>query len=178
MENSKHQSFLGGPLSNYVESGTVEPAYGRFSRRTRAAVIDWIIIMPTDGNISFVKAVARVIIKGVLGIYSFNHNGNDVPSSSSARFTDAVNRADSRSLQGQPTSLRARTHGTIESSYALSLEAYPGYHSLTSGRLGCRAPRRLPHQAGWPFIQLIQRIFTGGRCSPSENHFHIVHHPG
>jgi uncharacterized RDD family membrane protein YckC len=106
----------------------VEPAYGRFSRRLKAMVIDWIIIVlllvvalfaavsvgsdrigrilgftfvavwllyepllvsltgstighyrtnlrvvdnRTHGNISFIKAVARVIIKGTLGLYSF-----------------------------------------------------------------------------------------------------------
>jgi uncharacterized RDD family membrane protein YckC len=115
-------------LSNYLEREPVEPAYGRFSRRIRAVVIDWIIIMlllvtalfvavstnsdrigrilgftfvgiwllyepllvslagstighyrtnlrvvdnRNHGNISFAKAVVRVIIKGVLGIYSF-----------------------------------------------------------------------------------------------------------
>jgi len=115
-------------LSNYVERKPDEPAYGRFSQRIRAVVIDWIIMMMllvtavfvgistnsdrigrvlgfavlgiwllyepllvsvagstighyrtnlrvvdnrTHGNISFIKAVVRVIIKGVLGIYSF-----------------------------------------------------------------------------------------------------------
>jgi uncharacterized RDD family membrane protein YckC len=115
-------------VSTCVESESIEPAYGRFSRRIRAFVIDWIIVMlllvtvlwvaiSTDsdrigrilgfaflgiwllyepllvsitgstighygtnlrvvdswsqGNVSFAKAVARTIIKSVLGLYSF-----------------------------------------------------------------------------------------------------------
>jgi uncharacterized RDD family membrane protein YckC len=117
-----------GALSNSVESESVEPAYGRFSRRIRALVIDWIITLlllvtvlcvaisadsdrigrilgftflgiwllyepllvsvagstighyrtnlrvvdnRSRGNIGFLKAVVRVIIKSVLGPYSF-----------------------------------------------------------------------------------------------------------
>jgi uncharacterized RDD family membrane protein YckC len=115
-------------LSDRVGTESVEPAYGRFSRRLKAVVIDgivmllltvaaliiavstgsdsvgrilgftviaiWLLYEPllvsltgstighyrtnlrvvdnqTHGNISFLKAVVRVIIKGVLGIYSF-----------------------------------------------------------------------------------------------------------
>jgi uncharacterized RDD family membrane protein YckC len=115
-------------LLDRVETGAVEPAYGRFSRRLKALFIDWIIMLSllvaalfvavsagsdgigrilgftcaaivllyepllvsltgstighyrtnlrvvdnrTHGNISFMKAVVRVVIKSVLGIYSF-----------------------------------------------------------------------------------------------------------
>jgi uncharacterized RDD family membrane protein YckC len=115
-------------LSDRVGTESVEPAYGRFSRRLKAVVIDgivmlllmvaalivaistgsdnvgrilgftvvavWLLYEPllvsltgstighyrtnlrvvdnrTHGNPSFLKAVARVIIKGMLGIYSF-----------------------------------------------------------------------------------------------------------
>jgi uncharacterized RDD family membrane protein YckC len=115
-------------VPDHFEVGATEPAYGRFSKRLKAVVIDWIVILlllvtalfvavsigsdrtgrilgftvvavwllyepllvsltgstighyrtnlrvvdnHTRGNISFIKAVARVIIKGVLGLYSF-----------------------------------------------------------------------------------------------------------
>lgn len=115
-------------MSDRTETGEVEPAYGRFSRRLKAVFIDWIIIIlllvaalfaavfvnsdqigrilgftfvgawllyepalvsltgstighyranlrvvdnRTHGNISFAKAIARVIIKSALGLYSF-----------------------------------------------------------------------------------------------------------
>jgi uncharacterized RDD family membrane protein YckC len=115
-------------MSDRTETEAVEPAYGRFSRRLKAVVIDWMIIVSllvaalfaavsthsdqvgrilgftfiaawllyepllvsitgstighyrtnlrvvdnrTHGNVSFMKAVARVIIKGALGLYSF-----------------------------------------------------------------------------------------------------------
>jgi uncharacterized RDD family membrane protein YckC len=115
-------------MSDRAETEAVEPAYGRFSRRLKAVVIDWTIMASllvaalfaavsihsdhigrilgfsvvavwllyepllvsltgstighyrtnlrvvdnrTHGNISFMKAVARVIIKGVLSLYSF-----------------------------------------------------------------------------------------------------------
>ncbi len=115
-------------MSDRVETGAVEPAYGRFSRRLKAVVIDWIIVAlllvaalftavsvgsdrigrilgftfvaiwllyepllvsltgstvghyrtnlrvvdnRTHGNVSFLKAVARVTIKTVLGLYPF-----------------------------------------------------------------------------------------------------------
>jgi len=115
-------------MADHVEMIPAEPVYGRFSRRVRAVVIDWIIIMllmvaalfaavsansdsvgrilgftlvgvwllyepllvslagstvghylsnlrvvddGTHGNVGFPKAVARLVIKTVLGIYSF-----------------------------------------------------------------------------------------------------------
>jgi uncharacterized RDD family membrane protein YckC len=115
-------------MSDRVETEAVAPAYGRFSRRLKAVVIDWMIMISvlvaalfaavaihsdrvgrilgitvvsvwllyepllvsitgstighyrtnlrvvdnrTHGNISFMKAVVRVIIKSVLGVYSF-----------------------------------------------------------------------------------------------------------
>jgi uncharacterized RDD family membrane protein YckC len=115
-------------LAESFDAAAAQPAYGRFSRRLKAVVIDWMIIMlllvaalfaavsansdrigrilgftvaviwllyepllvsltgSTIGhyltnlrvvdnrshrNISFPKAVARVVIKGVLGLYSF-----------------------------------------------------------------------------------------------------------
>jgi uncharacterized RDD family membrane protein YckC len=115
-------------MSDRAETDAVEPAYGRFSRRLKAVVIDWMIVVSllvaalfaavsihsdhigrilgytviavallyepllvsltgstighyrtnlrvvdnrTHGNISFMKAVVRVIIKAALGLYSF-----------------------------------------------------------------------------------------------------------
>jgi uncharacterized RDD family membrane protein YckC len=115
-------------MSDSVGAEAVQPAYGRFSRRLKAVLIDWMIMIAvlvaalfaavsihsdhigriigftvvsvwllyepilvsltgstighyqtnlrvvdnrTHGNISFMKAVARVVIKGLLGIYSF-----------------------------------------------------------------------------------------------------------
>jgi uncharacterized RDD family membrane protein YckC len=115
-------------MPDRTDTEAVEPAYGRFSRRLKAFVIDWMIIVSllvatlfaavsihsdqvgrilgftliavwlfyepilvsltgstighyrtnlrvvdnrTHGNVSFLKAVVRVIIKGVLGLYSF-----------------------------------------------------------------------------------------------------------
>jgi uncharacterized RDD family membrane protein YckC len=115
-------------MAHHVETTSAKPAYGRFSRRLKAFVIDWIIIIlllvialfgavsansdrvgrvlgftfvgvwllyepllvwltgstvghyisnlrvvddRTHGNVSFLKAVARLVIKSVLGIYSF-----------------------------------------------------------------------------------------------------------
>jgi uncharacterized RDD family membrane protein YckC len=115
-------------MSDRTETVAVEPAYGRFSRRLKAFVIDWMIMIlllvaalfvavsihsdqvgrilgftfiavwllyepilvsltgstighyrtnlrvvdnRTHGNVSFMKAIARVIIKGALGLYSF-----------------------------------------------------------------------------------------------------------
>jgi uncharacterized RDD family membrane protein YckC len=115
-------------MSDRVEAEAVQPAYGRFSRRLKAVVIDWMIMIAvlvaalfaavlinsdhigriigftvvavlllyepilvsltgstighyrtnlrvvdnrTHGNISFMKAIVRIIIKDLLGLYSF-----------------------------------------------------------------------------------------------------------
>jgi uncharacterized RDD family membrane protein YckC len=117
-----------GPLADHVETVAASPAYGRFSGRLRAFVVDWIIIVlllvgvlfaavsadsnrigrilgftfvavwllyepllvsltgsnvghyfsnlrvvddRTHGNVSFLKAVVRLVIKTMLGLYSF-----------------------------------------------------------------------------------------------------------
>lgn len=128
MANIDSRSW-GENVSDHIETGTsIEPAYGRFSRRLKAVVIDSIVIMlllvttllvavsagsdrigrilgftlvavwllyepllvsfvgstighyrtnlrvvdnRSHGNISFVKAVVRVFIKSMLGLYSF-----------------------------------------------------------------------------------------------------------
>jgi uncharacterized RDD family membrane protein YckC len=116
------------PLADHVETISATPAYGRFSGRLRAFVIDWIVILlllvgvlfaavaadsnrigrilgftfvavwllyepvlvsltgstvghylcnlrvvdeKTHGNVGFPKAVARLVIKTLLGLYSF-----------------------------------------------------------------------------------------------------------
>src|SRR6266568_4779370 len=57
------------------------PLYARFSRRFRGILVDWMVAMAvifgavfvaqSGGNVSFPKACGRLVIKGLLGWYSF-----------------------------------------------------------------------------------------------------------
>jgi hypothetical protein len=61
-------------MAHHIETTSTKTAYGRFSRRLKAFAIDWIIVY---------------------------HHGNDVTSSGGARPVDAVNRPDSRPIEGK-----------------------------------------------------------------------------
>jgi uncharacterized RDD family membrane protein YckC len=210
-------------LSDYVESAPVEPAYGRFSRRIRAVVIDWIIIMlllvtalfvaisvnsdrigrilgftfvgiwllyepllvsaagstighfranlrvvdnKTHGNISFVKAVVRVIIKGVLGIYSF------ITMATTFRHQALHDLLTQSTVQIRDLS-RASPHHYLHARIELSNPAMPSaWRRILVIILYLAAVLVVALLVGYGVTRaglLSNACFTGRRCSPSEN---------
>jgi hypothetical protein len=140
----------------------------------------------TDGNISFVKAVVRVIIKGVLGIYSF------ITMATTSRHQALHDLLTRSTVQIRDLS-KASPHHCVQAHMELSNPTMPSAWRRILGII-------LYLAAVWVVALLVgygirragllsNACFTGGRCSPSENltigygvmldrHFHSVHHPG
>jgi hypothetical protein len=125
----------------------------------------------TDGNISFVKAVVRVIIKGVLGIYSF------ITMATTSRHQALHDLLTRSTVQIRDLS-KARPHHCVQAHMELSNPTMPSAWRRILGII-------LYLAAVWVVALLVgygirragllsNACFTGGRCSPSENLTQLV----
>jgi uncharacterized RDD family membrane protein YckC len=76
-------------------------------RRTNLRIVD----NRTHGNVSFLKAVARVIHQVRARVGLFHYDADDTPLAGGPRPVDAVDRADPRSGFGGPAALHPRAAG-------------------------------------------------------------------